>query len=57
MDRRELWDSSWEHANGDIMASIDQSPTADRLVIADLTQEEAWLSSLEQAGVSLAAWR
>jgi len=39
------------------MAAIDRSGTAARLVIADISQDDAWISILEPEAPTVEAWR
>ena len=41
----------------DVMAAIDGQGEAARLVIADVTAEETWLSVLEESAATLTEWR
>jgi hypothetical protein len=41
----------------DVMASLDDDGPESRLVIADITRDEAWVSVTEAAATPLSAWR
>ncbi|WP_232703258.1 DUF7556 family protein [Halobacterium wangiae] len=41
----------------DVMASLDDEGPHSRLVIADISQDEAWVSMTAAAATPLAAWR
>lgn len=41
----------------EIMASVDETARATRLVIADIAVEDAWLSVRAEVGADLEAWR
>jgi hypothetical protein len=40
-----------------VMAAIDANHEFERLIIADVTTDDSWLSILEPAAVSLKDWR
>ena len=40
-----------------VMAAIDEVDGTDRLVIADVSDDEAWLSTPACCGAALEAWR
>ena len=42
---------------GDVVAAVDEIDGQPHLVIADIAQEEVWLSMAERATVSLADWQ
>jgi len=42
--------------SSEVMASIDTDRGADRLIIADITDNDRWLSTPARDGVSLADW-
>ena len=41
----------------DVMASLDDDGPESRLVIADITRDEAWVSMTEADATPLSAWR
>ncbi|MFC3477755.1 DUF7556 family protein [Halobacterium litoreum] len=41
----------------DVMASLDEEGRESRLVIADISQDEAWVSMTADAATPLSAWR
>ena len=41
----------------DVMASLDDDGPNSRLVIADISQDEAWVSMTADAATPLSAWR
>lgn len=43
--------------DGEVMASIDDAGDAARLIIADISGNDAWISIPTRAAVSLAEWR
>jgi hypothetical protein len=44
-------------SDAEVMASVDPSPDGDELVLADLSREEAWLSTSVTAARPLDDWR
>lgn len=42
---------------GTVMASIDGDSTETRLIIADVSRDDAWISMPETTAPSLALWR
>jgi hypothetical protein len=44
-------------AGTDVMASLDGDGPESRLVIADITRDEAWVSVTEADATALSAWR
>jgi hypothetical protein len=41
----------------DVMASLDDEGTESRLVIADISRDEAWMSVAADEATALSAWR
>ncbi|MFC4552157.1 MULTISPECIES: DUF7556 family protein [Halorussus] len=44
-------------ADGNVMASVDDDGRTERLIIADTTADDAWLSVPTAGSTSLAEWR
>ena len=45
------------HEGAEVMAAIDADADGPRLVIADVSSEETWLSVREDAAATLLEWR
>jgi hypothetical protein len=45
------------HRGTDVMASLDDDGPESRLVIADISTDDAWVSVTEAAATPLSAWR
>ena len=45
------------HAGTDVMASLDDDGPESRLVIADISTDDAWVSVTEADATPLSAWR
>jgi len=43
--------------DGEVMASVDVTGGVERLVIADISADESWLSIPEDAAASVLKWR
>jgi len=43
--------------DAEVMASVDPSPDGDELVLADISREDAWLSTSVTAATPLDDWR
>jgi hypothetical protein len=43
--------------DGEVMAAIDDSAGEERLVIADVSRDDAWVSTLAGRSAPLAEWR
>lgn len=46
-----------QQVDGDVVAAIDEADDERRLVIADIGQDDVWLSMAVQDAASLEAWR
>ena len=44
-------------ANGEVMAALDDSGGVTRLIVADITADDAWLSILASEAPVLTDWR
>lgn len=49
--------SQWDLIDPEIMASIDTTESTTRLVIADISTDDAWLSTRIADAVPLSDWR
>jgi len=43
--------------DGEVMASIDEADGSERLVIADVSRDDAWVSTPAGCGAALEEWR
>lgn len=53
----EFWSSNPEPAGDEIVASIDRTVTGTQLIIADISQDDAWISIEESESCDLLRWK
>ena len=46
-----------QYDDGEVMAAIDEVDGAERLVFADVSRDDAWVSTAADCGAELADWR
>jgi len=50
-------DATTAASTGDVMASLDEDGSEERLVIADVSRDDAWVAVRSADAASLGAWR